>query len=94
MGGTGSSFNLNAFFGQLFDKASGVFDRVADLELGKYELELAQEYRLLGLDSIRDNTPATPSTSGFLGIGSGETETIILLLLLAGGGYALYRAVK
>lgn len=75
---------------RIFDIGTGVFNRVADLELATRELDLAQEYRQQQAAIERANRPIVIPGGG-LDIPWG---TVIGLAMIATGGVMAFRLLK
>ena len=83
----------NGILGQIFDFGEGVFKRIADLELGKFELKLAREQQALAAAENRAAIPSPPpigqrfSTEELIQFGLIGTVVIV-------GGVLAFRALK
>jgi hypothetical protein len=79
---TTSSGAIPDFLSRLWDRALGVFDRVADLELGKRELSVQRDIHLFSTAQAAET--AQRQTTGF---GSGELVAGVsnTTLLIVGG---------
>lgn len=82
---------MDDFFDRLFNTATGVFDRLSDFELGKLELELAQQYKLLGLQASADAAPATGTSALNFDFGS---IPWVPLAMIVGGASLVWVLVK
>lgn len=77
---------------RLFDKGLGVFDRLADFELAKMELELANMYRALGFQAQQQAAPTSTGVgSGGLGLAGFPWATVLTVGLIGGGAYVLLK---
>lgn len=83
---------MDDFFDRLFNTATGVFEKVADFEINKLQLELAQQYQLLGLQAQQDAAPAGGGTSA-LNFDFGSIPWVPLAMI-GGGGALLWFIVK
>jgi hypothetical protein len=77
------------FLGGLFDRGLQVFDRVADFELGRRELDLAGEYAMLERQMNQANAPSTtpPTWSDPFAGAAGARPS--MFTWIAGGAAAL-----
>lgn len=82
---------MDDFFDRLFNTATGVFEKMADFEIGKLELELAQQYKLIGLQAQQEAAPVTGMSAFNFDFGS---IPWVPLAMIGGGGVALWFVIK